>query len=158
MKILKNTVYKFDIENYEKFKMNPIQYKLLYTYYSILEGIGRVLCELPNPLGSYLYFKLQVKYYRKRRFLQLLYINSKSESFYCNVCGKLVFKGIAKSLLMNCPYCHSVYTIFPDKTSKIKLCQSTKSVTSDVSKEDLIDTGLKGTATIMGIEYKIIDY
>lgn len=106
-------------------------------------------------IANFIYFNIVVKYYRKRKILELLYINKYAESYYCNVCGKLVLKGIIKDVLMlNCPHCNSVFHLLKDNDNHIY--KSTHSnIHYKIQEKDMIDTGIRCSEYIMGVKITI---
>lgn len=161
-------MYNLSIENINELKLNCISYVFLSIYYYCMEHIGKALSYITPTWKMrklFLFFTHDVgtKFYRKRRLLQAIYINQKAKCWYCNCCGNLVIKGnIGKGgVVLNCPHCGSVYTIYPDSRNKLGrstvLCNNRKYMHS-VKENTIIDTGIRGYENLLGKKYKINEF
>lgn len=92
----------------------------------------------------------------------MIYINQHAKTWYCNKCGKVVFKGIIdKGIILNCPHCNAIYQVTNSFGDELDRCTTTHYNSKgeieiiQVLDETIIDNGVRSGEKIMGIEYFI---
>lgn len=152
------------IRNYDKHIFNKFEYIVLRSFYKSMSKIGKILAKISPTRRIMRFFchKVESRYYRKCRILDMIYINQHAETWYCNNCGKVVFKGIVnKWIVLNCPHCNAIYQVtnsFEDKlgrrTTAFHNSKKEREIIQ-VQEETIIDNGVRYGEKIMGIEYFI---